>query len=176
MIAANDPAAFAHRYAYNVAPVGDNAPFFFFTLKPGQILGDASLRHGIDWKVNLGVLILLVVLAISVTAVFLFLVLPLALRPARMRQSPLPLLYFIAVGLAYILVEIAFIQRFVLFLGHPTYALTVVIFLLMISSGAGSLFSRHWLPRSQDGWIPLVLVLAILLLYVFLLPGWLAPS
>ena len=174
LIAANDPAAFAHRYAYNVAPVGDNAPFFFFTLKPGQILGDASLRHGIDWKVNLGVLILLVVLAISVTAVFLFLVLPLALRPARMRQSPLPLLYFIAVGLAYILVEIAFIQRFVLFLGHPTYALTVVIFLLMISSGAGSLFSRHWLPRSQDGWIPLVLVLAILLLYVFLLPGWLA--
>jgi hypothetical protein len=81
------------------------------------------------------------------------------------------LLYFIAVGLGYILVEIAFIQRFVLFLGHPTYALTVVIFLLMISSGAGSLFSRRWLPRSQTGWIPLLLVPAILTLYVFFLPG-----
>jgi hypothetical protein len=84
------------------------------------------------------------------------------------------LIYFIAVGLGYILVEIAFIQRFVLFLGHPTYALTVVIFLLMISSGAGSLFSRRWLARSQMGWIPLVLVLAILALYVFFLPGRLA--
>ena len=56
-----------------------------------------------------------------------------------------------AVGLGYILVEIAFIQRFVLFLGHPTYALTVVIFLLMLSSGAGSLFSRLWLPRTRLG-------------------------
>src|SRR5437879_3893636 len=174
LIASNDPQAFARRYAYNVSPVSDNAPFFFFTLKAGQILSDASLRHGIDWKVNLGVLVLLLVLVISVAAVLVFLVLPLALRGGRTRQSPLPLLYFIAVGLCYILVEIAFIQRFVLFLGHPTYALTVVIFLLMTSSGAGSLFSRRWLPRSQMGWIPLLLVLAILTLYVFCLPARLA--
>jgi spermidine synthase len=174
LIASNDPQAFARRYAYNVSPVSDNAPFFFFTLKAGQILSDASLRHGIDWKVNLGVLVLLLVLVISVAAVLAFLVLPLVLRGGRARQSPLPLLYFIAVGLGYILVEIAFIQRFVLFLGHPTYALTVVIFLLMISSGAGSLFSRRWLPRSEMGWIPLLLVLAILTLYVFFLPARLA--
>ncbi|HXJ90910.1 MAG TPA: hypothetical protein VMS18_29145 [Candidatus Binatia bacterium] len=174
LIAANDPNGFAHSYAYNVTPVTDNAPFFFFTLKPGQILGDASLRHGIDWKVNLGVLILLLVLVISVAAVFSFLVLPLVLRGARTRRSSVALLYFIAVGLAYILVEIAFIQRFVLFLGHPTYALTVVIFLLMLSSGAGSLFSRRCLPRSEMGWIPLLLILGVLLLYVFLLPGRLA--
>jgi spermidine synthase len=170
LIAGNDPQAFAHAYAYNVSPVGDNAPFFFFTLKPSQILGDASLRHGIDWKVNLGVLILLLVLVISIVAVLIFLVLPLMLRGAHTRHSSVPLLYFIAVGLAYILVEIAFIQRFVLFLGHPTYALTVVIFLLMLSSGAGSLFSRRCLPRSEMGWIPLLLVVAVLLLYIFVLP------
>ena len=58
--------------------------------------------------------------------------------------------------------EIAFIQRFVLFLGHPTYALTVVIFLLMLSSGAGSLFSRLWLPRTELAWMPLVLVIVAL--------------
>jgi hypothetical protein len=174
LLASNDPHAFAHGYAYNVAPVSDNAPFFFFTLKPRQILGDTSLRHGIDWKVNLGVLILLLVLVISIAAVLIFLVLPLVLRGARMRHSSVPLLYFIAVGLAYILVEIAFIQRFVLFLGHPTYALTVVIFLLMLSSGAGSLFSRRCLPRSEMGWIPLLLVVAVLLLYLFVLPMQLA--
>jgi len=174
LIAGNDPQAFARGYAYNVAPVNDNAPFFFFTLKAGQILGQKSLRHGIDWKVNLGVLVLLLVLAISVVAVLVFLILPLVLRRGRARQSPLPLLYFIAVGLGYILVEIAFIQRFVLFLGHPTYALTVVIFLLMVSSGAGSLFSRRWLPRAEMGWLPLLLVLVTLLAYVFLLPGRLA--
>jgi hypothetical protein len=84
------------------------------------------------------------------------------------------LLYFVAVGLGYILVEIAFIQRFVLFLGHPTYALTVVIFLLMLSSGAGSLFSRRWLPRAEMGWIPIALVIIMLLFEVLFLPGRLA--
>jgi hypothetical protein len=183
LIASNDPYAFARGYAYNVAPVTDNAPFFFFTLKPAQILGEKGLRSGIDWKVNLGVLVLLLVLVISLVAVLAFLVLPLilrrtilrtALRNRNARQSPLPLLYFVAVGLGYILVEIAFIQRFVLFLGHPTYALTVVIFLLMLSSGAGSLFSRLWLPRTNLGWVPLVLVIVTLLADVLFLPGRLA--
>ena len=100
--------------------------------------------------------------------------LPLALKSGKSRQSTLPLLYFVAVGLGYIMVEIAFIQRFVLFLGHPTYALTVVIFLLMLSSGAGSLFSRRWLPRTELGWIPLALVVLTLLADVFFLPHRLA--
>jgi hypothetical protein len=172
LIASNDPYAFARTYPYNVAPVNDNAPFFFFTLKPTQILGNEDLRSGIDWKVNLGVLVLLIVLAISIVAVAFFLILPLVLHGGR-RQSALPLFYFVAVGLGYILVEIAFIQRFVLFLGHPTYALTVVIFLLMLSSGAGSLFSRRWLTRTQQAWMPLTLIAAALLLNVFLLPHWL---
>jgi len=174
LIASNDPYAFARSYAYNVAPVTDNAPFFFFTLKAGQVLGEKGLRHGIDWKVNLGVLVLLAVLVISCIAVLAFLVLPLALRRGASRQPPLPLLYFVAIGLGYILVEIAFIQRFVLFLGHPTYALTVVIFLLLLSSGAGSLLSRVWLPRAEMGWLPLLLVVVTLGIYVFLLPGRLA--
>ena len=167
LIASNDPYGFAQDYAYNVSPVTDDAPFFFFTLKAGQILDQAG-RHGIDWKVNLGVLVLLLVLVISVAAVLGFLILPLALQTGR--QSPIPLLYFVAVGLGYILVEIAFIQRFVLFLGHPTYALTVVIFLLMLSSGAGSLFSRRWLPRTEMAWMPLLLVIVALVADVFLLP------
>lgn len=174
LIASNDPDAFARTYAYNVAPVTDNAPFFFFTLKAGQVLGEKGLRHGIDWKVNLGVLVLLAVLVISCIAVLAFLVLPLALRRGSSRQSPLPLLYFVAIGLGYILVEIAFIQRFVLFLGHPTYALTVVIFLLLLSSGAGSLLSCLWLPRAEMGWLPLLLVVVTLTIYIFLLPSRLA--
>lgn len=174
LIAANDPYSFARSYAYNVTPVTDNAPFFFFTLKAGQILGERGLHRGIDWKVNLGVLVLLLVLVISIVAVLGFLVLPLALTGGKRRHSAFPLIYFVAVGLGYILVEIAFIQRFVLFLGHPTYALTVVIFLLLLSSGAGSLFSRRWLPRAEMVWIPLLLVIVTLLADVFFLPSRLA--
>jgi spermidine synthase len=177
LIASNDPYAFARTYAFNVAPVTDNAPFFFFTLKPGQILQQEihhrrGVRHSIDWKVNLGVVVLILVLIISLAAVIGFLVLPLAIHGGR--RSPIPLLYFVAVGLGYILVEIAFIQRFVLFLGHPTYALTVVIFLLMLSSGMGSLLSRRLLPNPAMAWMPLTIVILLLLTTVFVLPHVLA--
>jgi hypothetical protein len=166
LIARNDPHAFVRDYPYNVAPVDDNAPFFFFTLKTNQILHDGGLQRGIDWKVNLGVVVLGIVFVISLVAVFAFLVGPMALRGGR-RQRALPLLYFVAVGLGYILVEIAFIQRFVLFLGHPTYALTVVIFLLLLSSGAGSLLSRRWLSSTVKGWIPLVILVVAISLYTW---------
>jgi hypothetical protein len=170
MIASNDPYAFAREYPYNVAPVNDNAPFFFFTLKAAQVLQKESLRTGMDWKVNIGVLVLLLVLVIAFVAVLAFLIVPLLWKGVRIRQSPLPLLYFVAVGLGYILVEIAFIQRFVLFLGHPTYALTVVIFLLMLSSGAGSLVSRRWLPRTEMVWMPLLMAVVVLVADVLFLP------
>jgi SAM-dependent methyltransferase len=170
LIARNDPYVFAKQYAYNVSPVNDNAPFFFFTLKLGQILHPELLHKGIDWKVNLGVVVLGMVLVISLVAVLAFLIVPLVAR-RRSQERGVRLLYFIAVGLGYILVEIAFIQRFVLFLGHPTYALTVVVFLLLLSSGAGSLISRKWLAETRRAWLPLILIVAALLLYVFVLPG-----
>jgi spermidine synthase len=170
LIKGNDPYAFAQQYPYNVAPVNDNAPFFFFTLKMGQIF-QRGLSHGIDWKVNLGVVVLAMVLVISFVAVLAFLVIPLAVRGGRGQQHPVRLLYFVAVGLGYILVEIAFIQRFVLFLGHPTYALTVVVFLLLLSSGAGSLASRKWLAYTRRVWLPLAFIAGALLLYVFILPA-----
>lgn len=170
LIASNDPYSFAQRYPYNVAPVTDDAPFFFFTLKLKQILGGDNFTHAIDWKVNLGVAVLSMVLAISLLALTAFLMVPLAWRGARRSQSVTSLLYFVAVGLGYILVEIAFIQRFVLFLGHPTYALTVVVFLLLLSSGVGSLRSRKWLADPGRVWIPLILITGGILLYVCALP------
>jgi hypothetical protein len=169
LIASNNSDAFARGYPYNVSPVYDNAPFFFFTLKLSQILNQESVQQGIDWKVNLGVAVLGVVFIMSVAAVAFFLVIPLVLGGKGQQQRVLPLLYFIAVGLAYILVEIAFIQRFVLFLGHPTYALTVVVFLLLLSSGAGSLFSRDLLKANHPR-LALVLIVLALSLYVGLLP------
>jgi hypothetical protein len=170
LITSNDPYGFAQHYLYNISPVNDNAPFFFFTLKIGQILRGGTLEEGIDWKVNLGVAVLGTVLAISVVAVLAFLVVPLVVRRGRRLQRVTRLSYFIVVGLGYILVEIAFIQRFVLFLGHPTYALTVVVFLLLLSSGAGSLASRRWLDDVLRVRLPLMLIVASLLLYVLIMP------
>ena len=59
------------------------------------------------------------------------------------------LLYFLFIGAGYILIEVGLIQKFVLFLGHPTYALTVVIFSMLISSGLGSFASRRLLGGDE---------------------------
>jgi len=174
LIVGNNAYAFAKQYPYNVTPVTDNAPFFFFTLKLGQVIHEWGSGRGEDWKVNLGVAVLATVTIISFLAVLAFLLIPLVVRGRSSRVHPMRLLYFVAVGLGYILVEITFIQRFVLFLGHPTYALTVVVFLLLLSSGAGSLASRKWLIQTGGAWLPLILIVGALLLYVFILPGLLS--
>jgi len=170
LIKSNDPYSFSNNYDYNVTPVSDNKPFFFFTLKPGQIFRQQT-EHAMDWKVNLGVAVLAMLLLISIIAVLLFLVVPLMLERGHTHSSASRLLYFVAIGLGYILVEVTFIQRFVLFLGHPTYALTVVIFLMLLASGGGSLISRRWTPLGRAIWLPLLAIIAALLLYLAVLPG-----
>ncbi len=170
-----DPALFAREYAYDVSPVYDGAPFFFFTLKTGDVLKKlwSGTGRGIDWRINLGVIVLFMVFGISIVAVLAFLILPLALHDRAQPRPALPhsrLWYFIAIGLGFIFVEIALIQRFVLFLGHPTYALTVVVFLMLLASGAGSLVSRRWIADSGRVWLPLLTIAAGVLLYVVLLP------
>src|SRR4051812_12892523 len=169
LLQTNDPYAFSANYTYNVSPVTDNAPFFFFTLKPEQIWRSTVRLGGLDWKVNLGIAVLALLLIISIVAVLAFLIVPLLLRTAT-EVSPASLVYFVAIGLGYILVEITFIQRFVLFLGHPTYALTVVVFLMLLSSGAGSVASRRWIADPARVWLPLMVVVSALMIYVWILP------
>src|SRR5207248_7460857 len=105
-------------------------------------------------------------LVISLLAVTAFLILPLAFHAPARGIKILPLFYFVAVGLGYILVEITFIQRLVLFLGHPTYALTVVVFLLLLSSGIGSLAARRWITPSKKVLLPLLAIVAALAAYI----------
>lgn len=175
LIKSNNPTQFSRAYAYNVSPVTDDAPFFFFTMKPGRVVPGIGDRHAMDWKVNLGVAVLLMLLVISVLAVLAFLIVPLLALKGTAKHAG-SLLYFVAVGLGYILVEVTFIQRFVLFLGYPTYALTVVVFLLLLSSGAGSIASGKWIDATQRIWLPLGSILGAILVYVGLLPHILERS
>ncbi len=171
LIAGGDAAAYSEGYAFNVAPVTDNQPFFFFTLKLSNIFHPARAGKGMDWKVNMGVLVLFALLAISALAVLAFLIIPLALAGGARDIQKAPLLYFVAIGLGYILIEMVLIQRFVLFLGHPTYAITVVVFLMLLASGVGSLTSQSWM-KTQSRWLAVILVIvAISAGYCFILPS-----
>ncbi len=180
LIESNDPTSFAKGYAYNVAPVSDSAPFFFFTLKTRHVIENilAGTGRGMDWRINLGVVVLGMLLIISIVAVLAFLILPLALHRHRQnapKTGIIALLYFIAVGFGFILVEISLIQRFVLFLGHPTYALTVVVFLLLLSSGIGSVAARRRISSGSKILPLLGIIAALIAIDVALLP-WLLSA
>ena len=51
------------------------------------------------------------------------------------------LVYFPAIGMAFMLIEIAFIQKFILFLHHPLYAVSVVLCAFLVFAGLGSLMT-----------------------------------
>jgi hypothetical protein len=53
------------------------------------------------------------------------------------------LAYFAAIGTAFMLAQVAFLQRFSVLLGHPTYALVVVLFSMILFAGLGSLWSER---------------------------------
>ncbi len=171
LLVSNNPEEFARKYEFNVSPVYDNAPFFFFTVKPSHFFGGRQgAERGIDWKVNMGVAVLGIVLLLSMIAVAAFVVGPLWMHAPAREVGARPLLYFLFVGLGYILIEIALIQRFVLFLGHPTYALTVVVFLMLLVSGLGSWRSGAKEIGMARLWQILLAVIAWDLLLLVLMP------
>ncbi len=82
----------------------------------------------------------------------------LAARRADLRGSIPYLLFFTCIGLGFMLVELSQVQRLIIFLGHPTYGLSVVLFSLLLAGGAGSLATR-----SPGTWRLAALLLALLL-------------
>ena len=78
---------------------------------------------------------------------------------------------FASLGLGFMLIEVALIQKFILFLGEPTLAITVSLFSLLLAGGIGSLFSKKWVNGKQINAFKVSLIIAILTVsYIFLLP------
>lgn len=172
LLLAPDPVAYERGYPFDITPVNDNRPFFFYTVQPRDIAA-YLLRSGgaADAKVNVAVPKLFAAFIVSVIAVSIILLMPPILLGTKLPQERSVrsfLLYFLAIGAGYILIEVALIQKFVLFLGHPTYALTVVIFSMLVSSGLGSFVSRK-LTGDRDHRLVAVLALAAALVGVLAL-------
>lgn len=163
-----NPSAYERSYLFDITPVTDNRPFFFYTVQPRDLL--AFIKRGAmtaDRKINTAVPLLFGLLAISVMATLLILVAPPLVLGARLPSQRGVfgfLTYFLFIGAGYILIEVALIQKFVLFLGHPTYALTVVIFSMLVSSGLGSFVSRRLLGRDKSRLVKVLGLIALLTL------------
>jgi hypothetical protein len=152
-----NPEDYQRAYRFDIAPVTDNRPFFFYTVQPRDLLTfvrSASTTAADYNAVNKAVPLLFGLMGISLVATLLILILPPLVLRTRLPSRPGVrgfLLYFLFIGAGYILIEVALIQKFVLFLGQPVYALTVVIFSMLASSGLGSAFSRQLIGPREGG-------------------------
>ena len=142
---------FIERYKFNLEPATDDRPFFFQFFK-WQVLSEILSLAGEGGMplLELGYLILVATLLQALCGAAFLIVLPLWLyrRKSRARREwhlVLPsFAYFLGLGLAFLFIEVAFIQKFILFLHHPTFAIAVVLAAFLIFAGLGSLWSKRF--------------------------------
>ena len=185
LLAAPDPARYAADYPYAVAPPTDDRPFFFHFFKwqqTPQVL--ASL--GRTWQPfgGSGYLVLVALLGLVLILSGGLILLPLVAggrAPGADSQPPVVrggqprgvvLLYFAAVGLGFMLVEIPLLQQFIVYLGQPAYAFATVVGALLIASGVGSRTLSQRLPQR----LALAALAGLAIAYPWLLPSLFGAS
>ena len=174
-ILGNSSNQFLSDYKFNINPATDDRPYFFYFFKWRTLPEIISLiGKGGTPLLESGYLILIATLIQAVLISILLIVLPLwkRIQTNKVHRGRMTA-YFTALGLAFFFVEIAFIQKFLLFLHHPVLAVAVVLSGFLVFAGLGSLIADRW----QSGLvakrllITAIIAIGILgLLYTFILP------
>jgi hypothetical protein len=170
-----DPAQTVSEYRFDIRPPTDDHPFFFHFFK-WQQAPEILARLGSTWQPfgGSGFFVLVALLVLVALASALFILAPLLFARSGLRISSAAkgrwraraFIYFAALGLAFLFVEMPLAQRFILIMGQPVTALAVVLFSILIFSALGSLCI---------GWIPMRWALGVLVLIIGLYPLLLEP-
>jgi hypothetical protein len=166
---------------YDYRPPTDARPYYFNMLKLSALWSGADLPAAGALGGNLrATLLLAVLLGITLVLVALIIGWPLLLAG----RPPLPaarfawtMAYFSIIGGAFMLIQIGFLQRFSAYLGHPTYALALVLFSMLLSTGIGSWLSERvsLQPGGRFRLLPVAIAI-VLAADALLLPSALAAT
>ncbi len=184
LLAADSREAWYASYPFDVRPPTDNHPFFAHFFKWSQARQIVA-ELGMSWQPfgGAGYFVILALLAFSLGAAAVLIGLPALIfrrsgggraatqdgtSPVEVDHPALDLAYFGLLGVGYLFVEIPLMQRAILFLGHPAYAVTAVLFALLLFSGIGSALAARLRNRLRHILIALVLLVAI---YAVVLPA-----
>jgi hypothetical protein len=163
-------------YYLDLTPPTDARPFFFNQLGFAKIFDPRVFSHFTHTGVFAGNLIatltlaMLVVISIALVAATIIVPLRPTVKEAGWRLVVGGTGYFALIGVGFMMVEIALLQRMSVFLGHPVYALSVVLFSLILWAGFGSMASER---VRLDGAGKLVAWSVASAAYLFALPFWL---
>jgi len=161
---APDKKDFIASYPMRIQADTDNCPFFFNYMKPHHYIGKLPEEQThFTYPVFIFKSLFLIIVGMVIITIFL----PMLFfrkTTVDLAQSGCfrwgHILYFACLGFGFMLIEIPLIQKFILFLGQPLYAIAVILSSLLIFSGIGSMIASSFdistMPRR------LRLVLAIL--------------
>lgn len=161
--------AFYQDYAFDVKPPTDDHPFFGHYFKWSQ-LDDVLRSFGVTWQPfgGAGYLVILILLGLALVLSGGLILLPIMVvkaAPRKLINTRAPY-YFGLIGLAFMLVEVPLIQKFILYLDQPAFAFTAVLFCILMFSGIGSWVGARRLPLYQA----LMGLLGVVSLHLLLLP------
>ncbi|HSL24273.1 MAG TPA: hypothetical protein VK886_22245 [Vicinamibacterales bacterium] len=151
---------------FDYTPPLDRRPFFFNMLKPTRFARAFDTpRGGVIWGNIRATGTLVLLFAVALVGVLFVIAWPL-LRRGRL---PMPratfgsaLFYFAAIGCGFMLVQVAFLQRFSVLLGHPTYTFAIILFSMILFAGLGSMWSdRLAIPGRRYMVLPLAIAALI---------------
>jgi hypothetical protein len=138
------PGKGVHEVDADISPPTDNRPFFFQMVNRSSLDQLTSRSAGRDQALQ--PVLVLAVLAITVLVLALvFILVPLLKSTRRVEHRGMGpfYVYFAAIGVAFLMIEVSQLQRLSVFLGHPTYGLTVVLFSVLLFSGVGSMLTER---------------------------------
>ena len=143
---------------YDFTPPRDERPYFFNVLKPGfGMLGDFHRSAGVAAVGNLlatyTLFTLWIVTFVLVAATVVGPLLASGLPRMGAGSFACSLLYFGLIGAGFMLVQIPLMQRFSVYLGHPTWSLAVILFSMILATGVGSFFSDRIDVESRPRWL-----------------------
>jgi hypothetical protein len=166
---------------YDYSPPTDGRPYYFNMLRPRALLDWGQLSHYGALGGNLqATLLLLTLMGLCLLFVLVIIIWPLVMAgrpPMAWPEFAMAMSYFAAIGFGYMLVQIGLLQRFAVYIGHPTYTLAIVLFSMLLCTGAGSFLSaRVSVARGRRGtWVPAAIAIALAATAV-LLPMTLAAT
>lgn len=134
------------RFGIDLSPSTDDRPFFFQMVPVfGHVDAEVLARHSVNEQSVLLLRRLLVILSLLALGLFLA---PFAAAGRLPRGEGIWIgsFYFASLGMAFMLLETSWLQRFVLFLGAPSYAASVVLASLLVGAGAGSVCAGYLGP------------------------------
>ncbi|NOQ12996.1 MAG: SAM-dependent methyltransferase [Methyloprofundus sp.] len=175
-----DRQQFIQRYKFNLQPATDDKPYFQHFFRWSSLAEILSLSHkGGASLIETGYLIVFATLCIAVLTSSLLILLPLWWLKGIKKNIHAPIKrwhvfgYFFAIGLGFLMIEIAFMQKFILFLHHPVYAATAILTAFLVFAGFGSGCANYLNKRvGLHLYVNLVItcIAGLSLGYLFILP------